>query len=167
MNSFMILIGLPGSGKSTYVVEWIKQFPETERVSSDAFIEAEAARLGTTYNQLFPSYVKEATKLYNKRRFELFQQKCPRIIIDRTNLTVGGRAKLLSSVPGAYYKHAIVLNPSFAEILKVNNERKQFGRDIPEDVLLKMYNTMEIDDLAAEGFDFITYQRTHEKKLTS
>ena len=50
------MIGVPGSGKSTWIRNQIWALGLTV-ISTDAFVEAYAATQGKTYNQVFQDYM--------------------------------------------------------------------------------------------------------------
>ena len=59
MAKLYMLIGVPGSGKSTWInnQDWSK---DCALISTDKLIEIEATRLGKTYNDVFKNYIKKA-----------------------------------------------------------------------------------------------------------
>lgn len=58
MKTSYILVGIPASGKST----WVKSFKGTAIIlSTDNYIEAFAQVQGKTYSEVFDSTIKEAT----------------------------------------------------------------------------------------------------------
>ena len=60
MPTIYMLIGVPASGKST----WVEQNKGNALViSTDNLIEAYAANLGKTYNEVFKEQIKIATKI--------------------------------------------------------------------------------------------------------
>ena len=56
------LIGVPGSGKSTWVTsqEWAK---DCSIISTDYWVEEEAKRVGKTYSEIFTDYMPRAVDL--------------------------------------------------------------------------------------------------------
>ena len=66
MPKVYMLIGVPGSGKSTWIKnqDWAKGMPV---ISSDRFIDEHAERVGKTYNEVFDEYSKIAMKLMDNQ----------------------------------------------------------------------------------------------------
>jgi predicted kinase len=80
-----MLVGVPGSGKSTWIENqnWSKN---CVHLSSDKFIDNYASSLGKTYNDVFNEYVKTATQLLNKQAITTNVSETD-AIWDQTNLT--------------------------------------------------------------------------------
>ena len=97
MPKLYMLIGVPGSGKSTWTAnqDWAK---DCSIVSSDRFIDEHAAKEGKTYNEVFDDYVKIATKLMENQVL-IAQANNMDIIWDQTNMSAKSRAKKLAMLP--------------------------------------------------------------------
>jgi len=105
MSKLYMLIGVPGSGKSTWIGEqyWAN---DCVLVSTDKLIDLEAGRQGKTYNDVFSSYIDTATKLMNEDvRAAVATGKD--IIWDQTNTGRRSRKAKLAMAPG-YHKIAVV-----------------------------------------------------------
>jgi predicted kinase len=82
-----VLVGLPGSGKST----WAAAHPEGLPIAStDVFIEAYAARQQITYAEAFNQFEAQAKLLLRQRLNELIASKAS-FIWDQTNITARKR----------------------------------------------------------------------------
>lgn len=57
-----MLVGLPGSGKSTQAKEMIKEIPYLKHASADIYIEEYANEVGKNYGEVFLEKTKEATQ---------------------------------------------------------------------------------------------------------
>ncbi len=78
-----VLVGLPGSGKST----WARNHPAKLAIAStDAFIEGYAQKKKITYGEAFPIHYKTAMKKM-KAQVEALKKKKTPFIWDQTNLT--------------------------------------------------------------------------------
>lgn len=144
----IILVGLPGSGKST----WCATNRESIICSTDDIIEDIAYEYATTYDRIFESAIKLATDIFWKRlKFHGAHKK--NLIIDRTNLSVGSRKKLMTALPG-YEFHAIIFpTPEKKEWSRRLASRE--GKTIPEDILASMLKTYEQPRLS-EGFSTVS-----------
>ena len=62
MPTVYVLVGVPGSGKSTWIKnqDWALGLSV---VSTDNFVEQEATRQGKTYNEVFKDYMPVAIRL--------------------------------------------------------------------------------------------------------
>lgn len=85
-QTIYIMIGPPGVGKSSFLR------PDSNVVSSDDYLESVAKLKGITYAEAFADNIKDSDRYAKEayRRF-LYLNQFP-IYVDRTNLTVKGRA---------------------------------------------------------------------------
>lgn len=148
-----VLVGLPGSGKST----WIRNKEDAENfviVSSDDEIDAYAKSVGKTYSEVFDSQIKSATKMMNAKFDDAIAQH-KNIIWDQTNMTSKKRKAILSRVPNVYKKVAVVFqvdDNELADRLKYRAEKE--GKYIPQHVLNSMRVSFEMPS-RSEGFHHI------------
>lgn len=151
MNTAYILVGVPGSGKSTWV-EKNKNF-NTMIASTDNYIEQHAQEQKKTYSDVFAEYIQIATcnmvedvKYARKNDFD--------IIWDQTNTSVKARAKKLKMLPN-YKKIAVVFKtPDQTELARRLANRP--GKHIPESVMVSMINSY-VEPSVAEGFDEVIH----------
>lgn len=149
MKTSYILVGIPASGKST----WVKSFKGTAIIlSTDNYIEAFAQVQGKTYSEVFDSTIKEATsRMMDDLNFA--KEEGFNIIWDQTNLNIKSRNKKLQLLDG-YYKIAIVFaQPSNYELQRRLESRP--GKNIPFYIINSMIDSYEEPTLE-EGFDEIT-----------
>ena len=142
MAKLYMMVGVPGSGKSTWInsQDWAT---ECVLVSTDKLIELEAGRQGKTYNDVFKSYIDEATRIMNED-IQLAVEAGKDIIWDQTNTSRKSRKTKLAQVPG-YYKIAVVFDvPESEEWKRRINSRP--GKMIPDAVLKAMAEGFQIPD---------------------
>lgn len=151
----IIMIGLPGSGKSTYRAKLVEQMIADKRdfyvASTDDYLEDTALRTGHTYNDAFELYLRQAEDIY----FSIFAKARARgadLIVDRTNLSESSRAKLIRPMLKDYRIEGYFLNPSRDE-----HQRRIKGRTdkfIPEHVINLMRSRLEPPKIT-EHFHYI------------
>ena len=147
-----MLIGVPGSGKSTWIAnqDWTKDIPI---VSSDKFIDEHAAKEGKTYNEVFADYVKIATHLMDNQVL-ICKANNTDIIWDQTNTSVKSRKAKLDKLEG-YEKIAVVFRtPEKEELDKRLAQR--VGKHIPANVMESMIANLQ-EPTEEEGFKEIWY----------
>lgn len=149
-----ILVGLPGSGKSTVRYRLREQHNDglLIEISSDDYIERYAKARGQSYNEVFKQAVGPAQKhMENLLAAAIATER--NIIWDQTNLTKNKRKQILKKIPDQYKKVCLYVGTDLAECLLRNSQRE---RSIPEHVIVSMHKGMEIptDD---EGFDVVIH----------
>lgn len=152
MNKLYVLVGVPGSGKSTWVKnqDWVK---DCVVVSTDEFVEDYAKECGTTYSDVFADYMPTAVKLMADKVVRA-REAGKDIIWDQTSTTVASRARKFNMLPD-YYKIAVVFKtPEHKELMRRLISRP--GKEIPDHVIASMIGSWE-DPSEEEGFNEIWY----------
>jgi predicted kinase len=144
------LIGVPGSGKST----WIKNQPwakDAVVVSTDNHVEDYAEKMGKTYSEVFDKYMPTAVQLMTDDVINARKNNLD-IIWDQTSTTVASRKRKFKMLPN--YKHIAVVftTPNTEELKKRLGSRP--GKTIPDHVIRSMINNFEMPT-KAEGFSDI------------
>lgn len=152
---FIMLVGLPGSGKSTYRASFAGH-DDWVHISSDDEVDALALERGITYNEAFALYdYKKREKALVIKAKQAFNQ-LKNVIWDQTNLTVKSRAKKVSHVPDGYEKIAIIFPiPERHDGLWRRRLDDRPGKTIPPHVLESMTESIEWPTVD-EGFDLVT-----------
>lgn len=152
-----MMIGLPGSGKSTFIEHFPWDFDCTNILSTDDYIEDKAAAESKTYNEAFRDHIKAAEE-YLEESLNFAVKYCEdHIIWDQTNLSKKTRARKLAKIPAKYEKIAIVCIAS-EDDLNTRREQRE-GKTIPAHILKSMAESFEYPT-KEEGFDFIYEVRT-------
>jgi predicted kinase len=150
MPKVYVLVGVPGSGKSTWIAqqEWAR---DCVIVSTDHWIEVFARELDTTYSEVFDLFMPAAVRAMSAQ-VALAKQNGRDIIWDQTSVTVGSRAKKFASLPD--YEHVAVVfrTPEPKELSRRLAARP--GKVIPESVMQRMIDTFELPT-ESEGYQEI------------
>lgn len=150
MNTLYMLVGIPGSGKTTWVnnQSWAKS---CIYLSSDKFIDDYAESVNKTYNEVFDEYAKTANQLLTKRAITANVAETD-AIWDQTNMSIKSRASKLKLFP-CYRKIAVVFkNPEPDELARRIASRP--GKHISDSVIKSMINNFQMPTIE-EGFSEI------------
>lgn len=141
------LIGVPGSGKSTWIdnQSWSKS---CSIISTDYWVEEEATRQGKTYSEVFKDYMPRAVELMVQNVISV-REMGNDIIWDQTSTTVTSRKKKFDMLPN--YEHVAVVfkTPPINVLMKRLASRP--GKNIPWEVMSKMISNFEMPSIE-EGF---------------
>lgn len=152
-NSFVMLVGLPASGKSTYAAE---HFDPSNKIfiSSDAYLEDFALQKGITYAEAYDTHISEANARCMIDAREAFAQGKD-VVWDQTNLSYEDRERKLAIVPETYFKTAVAFELSTSELadrfIGRFHETKKSIAPATMDALQKSYQRPG----RFEGFDYI------------
>lgn len=146
MATLYVMIGVPGSGKSTFIQQHVKGAAHVSR------------------DQIRFSIINDTDDYFAKEK-KVFKQFCQAInfnlaegrdvYADATHITKGSRRKLLSNVRGYDKLEAIYINTSLDNCIKHNNFRDHNTRAyVPESVIKDRYKKLEAPSLD-EGFSMI------------
>ena len=146
------LIGVPGSGKSTWANNqlWAS---ECAYVSTDMYVERFARRLGQTYTQVFEQVMPRAVRLM-MRAVRRAQCNGKDVIWDQTSTTVSSRVRKFRALPD--YEHIAVVFQTPDEEEHQRRLATRPGKVIPEAVLHDMIYNFEMPT-EEEGFKEIWY----------
>jgi predicted kinase len=155
-----MLVGVPGSGKSTWIKHNFEGRGAAEGLhiaSTDDWIESAAKLTGSTYNEMFKSSIKEAEKLMYST-LEIATKAKMDIIWDQTNLTRKSRAKKLIMIPDIYQKIAVFFpTPDNIWERLIHREMAE-DKSIPESIVQSMIGQLQFPS-ADEGFDRVITAR--------
>jgi hypothetical protein len=141
------LVGVPGSGKSTWIKnqDWALGLTI---VSTDAFVEDYARQQGKTYSEVFTDYMPTAVDLMAEQVVRA-RTLGHTIIWDQTSTTIASRAKKFRMLPD--YEHiAVVFKCPDADEL-VRRLASRPGKLIPVDIIESMIKNFEVPS-EEEGF---------------
>ena len=146
------LVGVPGSGKSTWIKnqDWAKDIPV---VSTDNYVEAYAKEQGKTYSEVFDEYMPIAVKLMANQAL-ICQANGLDVIWDQTSTTLNSRKRKFNTLPK--YEHIAVVfkTPDADELARRLASRP--GKNIPDHVMRSMIKGFDMPT-EDEGYKEIWY----------
>lgn len=148
MAVLTMLIGIPGSGKSTYGAKFLKSHPQTVYVSSDAM------RLKLFGDEEYQKGNREVFAAMEAAASQALREGKD-VLWDSTNTRSRDRKRTIEmahSVPNTVV-NAVVFRTLLSVSLIRNAKRK---RVVPDDVIRRMYFAMEMPEYG-EGYQEIKY----------
>lgn len=141
MPRFIMMVGLPGSGKSTYAK---KHFEDFVILESDALREELLGDAESQANNalIFSEMEKRAISALLDGR---------NVVYDATNIDEQNRKNLLSKLPCGVRKEAFVLQAPISVCLRRNASR---SRHVPEAVIVRMARSLQRPTIE-DGFDAV------------
>lgn len=144
------MVGLPCSGKSTYIKENLKDHLKISRDDLVMYLSEK----DDTYNEAFKKVdQKEVDKLLDKRIRKLAKTS-ENVVVDMTNLSRKSRKRFLNGSFKDRVKKAIVLMPNVLDLTNRNVKRE--GKTIPSEVMDRMVASF-YPPLYDEGFTEIEW----------
>lgn len=152
MNKLYVLIGVPGSGKSTWVAnqDWAK---DCAYISTDHHVERQAKIEGKTYSEVFTDFMPTAVKMMADDVVKA-REAGKDILWDQTSTTLASRQRKFVMLPD-YYKIAVVFRTPDRDELDVRLSGRP-GKHIPKKVVDDMIANWD-EPTKDEGFDEIWY----------
>lgn len=156
-----VMVGLPGSGKSTYL-SFVDdpEYGDTPFIySTDNYIEKCAKMNMMSYDRAFPHFIEPAIKYMNEM-VEIAIKQGYDVYWDQTNMTAKKRAGILSRFPKKYQKICICRVPPRNEkewdelTMRIQHRAYHTGKMIPNSIVEKMAASY-VEPTLAEGFDEI------------
>lgn len=146
-----ILVGVPGSGKSTWIENHRSWTQDCAIISTDYHVEEYARSVGKTYSEVFEEYMPTAVRLMadnviTARNYDF------NIIWDQTSTTVASRTKKFRMLPD--YRHIAVVFKTPEEDELKKRLAKRPGKEIPWSVVSSMINNF-VEPTVKEGYSEI------------
>ena len=151
-KEIILLVGLPASGKSTYISKMKGKYVIA---SNDLYVEKIAKKIKLTYTEAFDKINRDDTIGNTKKEFDKAISKGRSVIIDNTNMNKKERSYFMKNTSEDYKRIAIIFKISDSELKKRLEKRgKETGKIIPDEVIKKMKSKYE-PPTKEEGFDEI------------
>jgi predicted kinase len=170
MPTLIVLAGLPGSGKSTYVNQLYDEGysppHNTFYYSTDFYIENIAASKNLSYDQCFSDYIGEATQAMNSMLQDALRWKTD-VIWDQTNMSDKKRRGILSRFNSSYRKICVCRVPprndeEWSELNRRIASRE--GKSIPSHIVESMARSY-VEPSLGEGFNEVCLYDIYGNKL--
>lgn len=145
MNNLYVMVGVPGSGKSTWVKAHKGNATYVSRDEVRFSMVAEDEEYFSKENAVFAEYC---------RRINEALSKGEDVFADATHLNKASRRKLLNNVKGYEELHAIVMMTDCAESISRNDNRTGTRAFVPHSDIRRMANQFEMPE-TSEGFNSI------------
>jgi predicted kinase len=146
------LIGVPGSGKSTWVntQDWALT---CARISTDKWVEIYAKEVGKTYSEVFTDFMPTAVDLMAKEVIAA-REMGRDIIWDQTSTTLASRTRKFNMLPDYDHIAVVFRTPDHNELMRRLAGRP--GKEIPDHVIASMIASFEMPS-EDEGFKEIWF----------
>jgi predicted kinase len=152
MTTLYVLVGVPGSGKTTWIGHQTFDWDNTVIVSTDRYVKQYARSVGKTYSEVFQEYMPTAVEKMAQAVTEAFESN-KTVVWDQTSTSISTRAKKLRMAPAHYTKVAVVFDTPRKDVHDKFLNRP--GKEIPAEVIQDMIAKFVYPTLS-EGFDKIT-----------
>lgn len=157
----VMVIGLPGAGKTTWAIMHQKQHPEKRYniIGTDTLIDKMKV-MGLprkkNYHGRWDVLIDKATKCLNKL-FEIAQKKHRNFILDQTNVYPSARKRKMKNFSG-FFRRAVVIQPDDPELQRRSEKRTvEDGKFVPETAVMEMKSNFKLPDVNDHLFDKIDY----------
>ena len=135
------LVGVPGSGKSTWHSdqEWLQT---AAYISTDRYVEEFAKNAGKTYSEVFKEVMPECVK-YMTGDVVNAREASQDIVWDQTSTTLASRARKFAMLPDYEHIAVVFATPEPEELARRLASRYDSGKIIPDQVVQDMINNWE------------------------
>jgi predicted kinase len=149
MPQCFMMVGVPGSGKSTAIKALLKDMPHLQVVSTDDYIDRVAAKSGKTYTEVYADSIDDATKWLKAQVQKLIKDKTD-FVWDQTNVVKTARAKRMTNLASNGFETiAIVFEVPVEELhQRLDKRAQETGKFISRKLLENMLN-----DYTRPGYD--------------
>ena len=169
----IMMVGLPGSGKTVWAAKYAKDHPEKKFcILGTNTIMDKMKVMGLmrkrNYHGRWDVLIKQATDILNKV-FKIAERKNRNYILDQTNVYFSARRRKMNNFHGFHRIAAVIVNTN--EVLKERTEKREReeGKIVPESAILEMKANFVLPEVG-EVFDdvwFIEEDRGNSERLVA
>lgn len=145
-----IMVGIPCSGKSTYIKKMIIDNPALVVLSIDNCVHFLAGQLGKTYDEAFMQVIGPAERMMWSI-CDLAIERNLDVVFDQTNLTKKARWKKMGRLPKNYKVDCVYFNTPL-EVANARMNNPDRDKTIPDNVMLNMARSLQVPT-EDEGFE--------------
>lgn len=155
MAKCYMMIGVPGSGKSTHISE-LQKTEMIRSVSSDEYLDNVAKKMNLKYSDVYKDHISDAIKWMNSEIRSLMDEQKD-FIWDQTNLNPKARKdKINLLISNGYEIEAICFETEKSVVMERVQKRAELtGKRIPKEVMNSMFLSYQ-QPTHEEGFSRIT-----------
>jgi tRNA uridine 5-carbamoylmethylation protein Kti12 len=159
-KKYIILVGPPCCGKSTWTDKFLEKHPDTTIVSRDGILMEFAKDINEamTYNEAWDKVSqKDVDKEYKKRLKESGIYGDNNIIVDATNMGSKRRIGIMRDVSDEFEREVVVFSWDKKTFIERNEKRlAETGKGISIGIWQSMVNNYKTPT-KEEGFDKVTF----------
>nr|XP_006819056.1 PREDICTED: heterogeneous nuclear ribonucleoprotein U-like protein 1-like [Saccoglossus kowalevskii] len=159
-HEIIMMVGLPGAGKSTWAEEYARKHPEKNFyiLGTNAIIDkmkVMGLKRQKNYHGRWDVLIKQATDCLNKI-FKVAERRVRNYILDQTNVYFTARRRKMNNFKGYRRIAAVVVNTP--EELKKRTEKreKDEGKFVPESAVKEMMANFSLPEVG-ESFDEVWF----------
>lgn len=156
----VLMVGVPGAGKSTFTKELEKENEDCVIVSRDIIrfsLVNEDEEYFSKENEVFKEFINQINENLKNHRM---------VVADATHLNYNSRSKVLSKITENCIKNAIIIKTPLEKCLENNELRKGTRAYVPRSVIKRMSEQLTIPD-ETEGLDIVSIMNIENKTFTT
>ena len=156
----IMMVGLPGCGKTFWAEKYAKDHPEKKfSILGTNTIMDKMKVMGLmrkrNYHGRWDALIKQATDVLNKM-FKIAERKNRNYILDQTNVYFSARRRKMNNFCGFHRTAAVIVNTN--DVLKERTEKREReeGKVVPESAVLEMKANFALPEVG-DTFDDVWY----------
>ncbi|XP_028397834.1 heterogeneous nuclear ribonucleoprotein U-like [Dendronephthya gigantea] len=163
----LMMVGLPSSGKTTWLDKYVKDHPEKKYNilgTNDILVKMKVMGLGRkrNYHGRWDALIKQATGILNEM-LKVAKHKNRNYILDQTNVYPNARRRKMGNFQG-YHRIAVVMVNENSVLMQRNSEVvRRDGKVVPESAFMEMKSNFTLP-VQGESFDEVWYVEENRER---